>query len=94
MGLKLGGWGKIFETLLNASDRLNILVNNAGGAIRVASMALPTGEEIPEIFSLNLSGHLFGARRAAAMIKIMQPREMGMLVLTVCTNLPIWYCWT
>lgn len=45
--------------------RLDILVNNAGAGIRIAPFDEQTDKTIEAIVALNLTGQMFGWRRAA-----------------------------
>jgi NAD(P)-dependent dehydrogenase (short-subunit alcohol dehydrogenase family) len=92
-------WDRVFDTVLKAAGRLDILVNNAGGGVKIAPMSEQTDESIAQIVALNLTGQLYGCRRAAKVMAAqrdgvivnissgkvtMQPLEMGQLVLDIC----------
>jgi NAD(P)-dependent dehydrogenase (short-subunit alcohol dehydrogenase family) len=62
-------WDRVFETVLAETGRLDILVNNAGGAMRIAHVIDMTDEEIEESIAVNLTGAIFGCRRAAEVMK-------------------------
>jgi NAD(P)-dependent dehydrogenase (short-subunit alcohol dehydrogenase family) len=62
-------WDRVFEEVLGDAGRLDILVNNAGGGGRVAPMTHLTDESISDIIAVNLTGHLFGSRRAAEVMQ-------------------------
>jgi len=70
-------WDRLFEQVLNAAGRLDILVNNAGGGISIAPMAEQTDESIAAIISVNLTGQLFGCRRAA---RVMTEQGSGIII--------------
>jgi len=60
-----------------ASGRLDILVNNAGGGIKIAATEDQTDESIAAAIALNLTGVIYGARRAA---RIMRQQRSGTIV--------------
>lgn len=70
-------WDRVFEEVLAYGGHVDILVNNAGGGIRIAAMESQTDESIEQIIATNLTGHLFGCRRAA---KIMHKQQSGLIV--------------
>ena len=70
-------WDRVFEEVLAYGGRLDILVNNAGGGIRIAALEAQTDESIEQIVANNLTGHLFGCRRAA---KIMRKQNAGLII--------------
>ena len=61
-------WDRLFAEVLGAAGRLDILVNNAGGGIHIGPMTEQTDETIAAIIAANLTGALFGCRRAAAVM--------------------------
>ena len=81
-------WDRVFEAVLGEGGRLDILVNNAGGGGRIAPMTQLTDEKIAEIVAVNLTGHLFGSRRAA---EVMQKQKSGIIIniSSVCAT----YAW-
>lgn len=70
-------WTRVFETVLSADGCLDVLVNNAGGGIRIAPMTEQTDESIAQIVALNLTGALYGCRRAAA---VMTAQKSGIII--------------
>ena len=62
-------WDRVFATVLKAHRRLDILVNNAGAGIKIAPMDQQTDEAIETSIRTNLTGQLFGCRRAAPVMK-------------------------
>ena len=62
-------WDRLFEQVVAEAGRVDYLVNNAGGAIRVAPLAEMTDEEIMATVNVNLSGTLLGSKRAARLMK-------------------------
>jgi len=70
-------WDRVFETVIQASGRLDILINNAGGGVKIAPMDEQSDESIAEIIAINLTGQLYGCRRAA---KVMKQQRHGIIV--------------
>jgi NAD(P)-dependent dehydrogenase (short-subunit alcohol dehydrogenase family) len=70
-------WDRLFEEVLTTAGRLDILVNNAGAGIRIAPFDEQTDETIEAIVRLNLTGQMFGWRRAAA---VMRQQKSGLIV--------------
>jgi NAD(P)-dependent dehydrogenase (short-subunit alcohol dehydrogenase family) len=64
-----GDWDRVFDSVLAQTGRLDILVNNAGGALRIAHVTDTTDVEIEESIAVNLTGAIFGCRRAAEVMK-------------------------
>lgn len=62
-------WDRLFAAVLRVGKRLDILVNNAGAGIRIAPMHEQTDEAIEASVRTNLTGVLFGCRRAAAVMR-------------------------
>ena len=86
-------WDRVFEKVLATSGgRLDILVNNAGGGIRIAPTAEQTDEEIARSIEVNLTGAIFGCRRAAA---VMAKHRSGTIVniSSVCAR-QAWPGWS
>jgi len=81
-------WDRVFAEVLAQSGRLDILVNNAGGGVKIAPMVEQTDEEIAQSVAVNLTGALFGCRRAA---KIMAAQRSGLVIniSSVCAR----YAW-
>ncbi|NOY79912.1 MAG: SDR family oxidoreductase, partial [Kiritimatiellaeota bacterium] len=70
-------WDRLFEAVLARTDRLDILVNNAGAGIRIAPIVEQTDSDIQASIAVNLTGALFGCRRAA---EVMRPQGRGIIV--------------
>jgi len=70
-------WDRVFETVMAADGRLDVLVNNAGGGIKIAPMAEQTDDAIDQILALNLAGPLYGCRRAAP---VMTAQKSGLII--------------
>ncbi len=78
-------WDKVFAAVGN---RVDVLINNAGAGVKVASLADQSDAEILESVNINLVGALLGCRRAA---KIMTEQKSGLIVnvSSVCSH----YAW-
>lgn len=72
-----GDWDRVVQTLLAATGRLDVLVNNAGGGIKIAPVAEQTDESIAASIALNLLGPLYGLRRVAP---VMQAQGSGTII--------------
>jgi len=70
-------WDRVFETVLGEKERFDILINNAGAGIKIAPFEEQTDETIEQIVRLNLTGQMFGWRRAA---KVMREQKSGLIV--------------
>jgi NAD(P)-dependent dehydrogenase (short-subunit alcohol dehydrogenase family) len=70
-------WDRLFDTVTGKHGRLDVLVNNAGGGIRIAPFAEQTDESLAAIVALNLTGQMFGWRRAA---KVMRKQKAGLII--------------
>jgi len=70
-------WDQLFDAVMNKHGRLDILVNNAGAGIHIAPFVEQTDEGIEAIVRLNLTGQMFGWRRAA---KVMQQQQSGLII--------------
>jgi len=81
-------WDRVFEEVMGVAGQLDILVNNAGGGGRIAPMSRLTDENIADIIAANLTGHLYGSRRAA---DVMQKQQSGIIIniSSVCAS----YAW-
>lgn len=84
-------WDRLFDRVLAKHDRLDILVNNAGAGIRVAPLVEQTDDEVLRSIGLNLTGQIFGCRRAAQQMK-QQRRGTIVNVASVCARVawPEW----
>ncbi len=70
-------WDRVFETIQAADGRLDILVNNAGGGVKIAPLTDQTDASIAQIIAVNLTGQLYGCRRAA---KVMGDQRDGVII--------------
>ncbi|QDU59271.1 putative oxidoreductase [Planctomycetes bacterium Pan216] len=62
-------WDRVMADITDEFGRLDILVNNAGAGVRIAPLDEHDDEEIAQSIAVNLTGSLFGCRRAAALMK-------------------------
>lgn len=81
-------WDRIVETVLAASGRIDVLVNNAGAAGPIAPTVDQTDAAILSTVNLNLNSVILGCRRVAA---IMARQSSGSIVniSSVCAK----YSW-
>ncbi|MBM3878056.1 MAG: SDR family oxidoreductase [Verrucomicrobia bacterium] len=70
-------WDRVVKTILGVTGRLDVLVNNAGGGIKIAPVAEQTDESIAASIALNLLGPLYGFRRVAP---VMQAQGGGIII--------------
>lgn len=70
-------WDRAIAAATRTSGRLDILVNNAGGGIKIAPTEEQSDESIAAAIALNLTGVIYGARRAA---RIMRQQGSGTIV--------------
>jgi len=85
-------WDSLLEEVLKISGRLDILINNAGAAINIASTEEQTDEDITESITVNLIGPIMGCSRAA---RIMQKQKSGTIIniSSVCAR-QAWPGWS
>lgn len=81
-------WDRVFKTILDKYGKLDALVNNAGGGVRIANLEDQTDADIEQSIALNLTSALYGCRRAAA---VMRKQGSGAIVnvSSVCSR----YSW-
>lgn len=70
-------WDRAVATVTKATGRLDILINNAGGGVKIAATEDQTDESIAAVIALNLTGVIYGCRRVA---KIMREQKSGVIV--------------
>lgn len=58
-------WDRVFEEVVGTTDRLDVLVNNAGAGVEIAPLAQQSDEDIRRSIDINLTGAILGCRRAA-----------------------------
>jgi NAD(P)-dependent dehydrogenase (short-subunit alcohol dehydrogenase family) len=70
-------WDRLMNEVLAVTGRLDVLVNNAGEGVKIGETSQQTDESITRSIASNLTGAMFGCRRAAA---IMQQQGSGLIV--------------
>ncbi len=70
-------WDRVLQTILDATGRIDVLVNNAGGGINIAPAAEQTDASIAASIAVNLLGPLYGCRRVAP---VMQAQRSGTII--------------
>lgn len=70
-------WDRVVKTILDTTGRLDVLVNNAGGGMKIAPVVEQTDESIAASIALNLLGPLYGLRRVAP---AMQAQRSGTII--------------
>jgi NADP-dependent 3-hydroxy acid dehydrogenase YdfG len=85
-------WDRVFEQVLAETGRVDYLINNAGGAIKVAPLADMADEEIIAAVSLNLTSVILGSKRAA---RVMKEQGSGTIVnIGSIVSIEAWPEWT
>jgi NADP-dependent 3-hydroxy acid dehydrogenase YdfG len=85
-------WDRVFERVLAEAGRVDYLVNNAGGAIKVAPLADMADEDIIAAVNLNLTGVMLGSKRAA---RVMKEQGSGTIVnIGSVVSVEAWPEWT
>jgi len=85
-------WDRVFGAVLAETGRIDVLVNNAGGGVRIADVTDTSDREIEESIAVNLTGAIFGCKRAA---EVMKRQRSGTIinVSSVCQN-QAWPGWS
>lgn len=85
-------WDRLIRKVIDEHKRIDILVNNAGAGVAIKPIAEQTDEEIKLSIDTNLTGHIFGTKRAAAeMIK--QKSGNIISISSVCAQ-HAWPAWS
>jgi NAD(P)-dependent dehydrogenase (short-subunit alcohol dehydrogenase family) len=85
-------WDRVFEQVLTRHGRVDYLVNNAGGAIKVAQLTELSDEEILATVTTNLTSVILGSKRAA---RVMKEQSTGTIVnIGSVVSLEAWPGWT
>jgi len=84
-------WDRVFAAVLKATGRVDVLVNNAGAGIGIGSLTEQTDEAIDLCIRTNLTGQLFGCRRAADVMR----RQKSGIILNISSGcaLHAWPGW-
>lgn len=61
-------WDRVITAVDAGPGRFEVLVNNAGAGIRIAPAAAQTDAEIATAIAVNLTGAIYGCRRAAPLL--------------------------
>ncbi|MBE7045406.1 MAG: SDR family oxidoreductase [Ruminococcaceae bacterium] len=85
---KYSDWVKVKTAILEKYRRIDVLVNNAGGGVRIAEVAEQTAEEIDCAIALNLNSVIYGSQIFAPLMK---EQKSGTIVniSSVCAR----HCW-
>ncbi len=80
-----GDWERVAGRIMDRYGRLDVLVNNAGGAIRVTETVGQTVSDIDASIALNLSSVVYGSRVFG---RLMKERRSGTIVniASVCAK--------
>jgi NAD(P)-dependent dehydrogenase (short-subunit alcohol dehydrogenase family) len=70
-------WDRVFDAVLGAAGRLDVLVHNAGGGVRIGPMDTQTDDAMAQSIAINLTGVLYGTRRA---VPVMKRQKGGMII--------------
>ncbi len=84
-------WDRVFDTVTKEAGRVDILVNNAGAGIQIAPIAEQTDENIQKCIDVNLTGAIFGCKRAAPLM-IKQKSGTIINIASVCA-IEAWPGW-
>lgn len=85
-------WDKVFDVVLKARGRVDLLVNNAGAGVAIKNLQEQSDDDIVNSININLTGAILGCKRAAA---VMARQKSGMIVniSSVCA-LHAWPGWS
>ncbi|MBU6303142.1 MAG: SDR family oxidoreductase [Verrucomicrobia bacterium] len=70
-------WDGLFEEVLGATGRLDVLVNNAGEGVKIGEAAVQDDASVERSLASNLTGAILGCTRAA---RIMSGQGSGLIV--------------
>ncbi len=62
-------WDRVISQIIGETGRIDILINNAGGAVKIAVTEDQTDESIAAAINLNLTGAIYGCRRVAPLLR-------------------------
>ncbi len=61
-------WDKLLREIKTAGGKLEILINNAGGGVKIAPTSEQTDAEIAQSIAVNLTGVIYGCSRIAPIL--------------------------
>ncbi len=70
-------WRKLFESTLGRFGRLDVLVNNHGGGVKIAELTDMDDGTIETVLNVNLASVIKGCREA---VRVMKPQGSGQIV--------------
>ncbi|MEZ5277633.1 MAG: SDR family oxidoreductase [Opitutaceae bacterium] len=70
-------WDEILRLIIQDTGRLDILINNAGGGVKIAATDEQTDDSIAGVIALNLTGVIYGCRRV---VPIMRSQNSGTII--------------
>lgn len=81
-------WEALVEKVKNDFGKIDVLVNNAGGGVRIADTTEQTPEDIDQAISLNLNSVIYGSKLFGA---VMKAQKDGIIIniSSVCAR----HCW-
>jgi len=85
---KYEDWEKLVSAVKEKYGRIDVLVNNAGGGVRITETTAQTREDIDQSIQLNLNSVIYGSKLFGAMMK--EQRDGIIINLSsVCAR----HCW-
>ncbi len=81
-------WENLKENIIKKYGKIDVLVNNAGGGVRIAETTEQTPEDIDKAISLNLNSVIYGSKLFG---EIMKAQKDGIIIniSSVCAK----HCW-
>jgi NAD(P)-dependent dehydrogenase (short-subunit alcohol dehydrogenase family) len=70
-------WDRVFAAITSQHGRLDVLINNAGGGVRIAELEQQSDEDIAAAIAVNLTAAIYGCRRAAS---VMRKQRSGTII--------------
>ncbi len=85
-------WDELIDRVVDKDGKVDLLVNNAGGGIKIAPLEEQTDEEIEASINVNLTGAIYGCRRVLPQMK---KRKSGAIinVSSICAT-EAWPGWS